>query len=86
MKTRVILYVVRDTKDVGGVRGEELTKALDISADRVKIVMPAEVDAGVADAWWRLTAQCMNRIVCMIAQVTQNCEIRLTGRELRLCW
>ena len=78
--------MVRGTKDVSGVRGEELTKALDISADRVKIVMPGEGDAGVAGAWWRLTAQCMNRIVCMIAQVTQNCEIRLTGRELRLCW
>ena len=86
MKTGVIVYVVRGTKDVRGVRGEELTKALDISADRVKIVMPAEGDAGVADAWWRLTAQCMNRIVCMIAEVTQNCEIRLTGCELRLCW
>lgn len=86
MKTGVIVYVVRGTKDVRGVRGEELTKALDISADRVKIVMPGEWDAGVADAWWRLTAQCMNRIVCMIAEVTQNCEIRLTGCELRLCW
>jgi len=37
------------------------------------------------DAWWLLTAKGMNRIICMIAEVSDRSEFRLTGQELRLC-
>jgi hypothetical protein len=37
------------------------------------------------DAWWLLTVKGMKRIICMIAEVINRSELKLTGRELRLC-
>jgi len=39
----------------------------------------------IMDAWWSLTAKGMKRIVCMIAEINNGSDIRLTGREIQLC-
>jgi len=35
-------------------------------------------------AWWMLLAKGMRRIVCLIAEVVNGSELKLTGRELRI--
>lgn len=64
---------------------EDFAGTLDIRADRVEVVTSSEGDSDVMDVWWRLTAKGVNRIVCVIAEMTQKSQFRLTGYELRLC-
>ena len=64
---------------------EDVVKSLDIEADRVETVFGRSLHFDVMDAWWRLTAKGMKKIVCMLAEVTNDSKFRLTGRELRLC-
>ena len=85
MKTGVIVYVVGSQGKLTNSEYEDLARTLDIRADRVEVVTSSEGDLGVLDVWWRLTAKGMNRIVCVIAEMTQKSQLRLTGRELRLC-
>ena len=64
---------------------EEAVRKLDIKADGVETVFGRSPHFDVMDAWWRLTAKGMKKIVCMLAEATNDSELRLTGRELRLC-
>jgi len=86
MKTGVIVYVAggesiiyEDFDMIGAVR------SLSIKADRVEVVSPTAGHFDVMDAWWMLITKGMKLIVCMLAEVNNNSEVRLTGRELRLC-
>ncbi len=85
MKTGVIVYVVGDRKPDADFDLAEAVKDLKIEADRVEIVSRDAGHFDVMDAWWALTARGMNRIICMIGEFVGHSEIRLTGRELRLC-
>jgi len=85
MKTGVIIYVVGDGKEILGHEPEEAVKDLDLSAERIEVVISGSNNFDVMDAWWRLTSKGMNKIVCMMAEVNESSELRLTGRELRLC-
>ena len=60
-------------------------RTLLIRADRVEVVSYTTGHFDVMDAWWLLITKGMKKIVCMFAEVTNNSELRLTGRELRLC-
>jgi len=85
MKTEVILYVVGRESLNDTIDFEEAGKQIDIKADRVEVVSSMDGNFDVMDAWWLLTVKGMKLIVCMIAEVVDNLELRLTGRELRLC-
>jgi hypothetical protein len=58
---------------------------LNLKADRIEIVSSKEGHFSVMDAWWMLLAKGMGWIVCLIAEVVNGSELKLTGRELRLC-
>ena len=85
MKTGVILYIVGGEDLYDDLDMEEAVRSLPIRADRVETVSSIAGHFDVMDAWWLLMAKGMNLIVCMLAEVTNNSELRLTGRELRLC-
>ena len=85
MKTGVIVYVVGKESLNDTIDFEEAGKGLDISADRIEVVTSMDGSFDLMDAWWSLTAKGMKLIVCMIAEVVNRAELKLTGRELRLC-
>jgi len=60
-------------------------KKLEIDADRVELVSPGSGHFDIMDAWWSLTSKGMKRIVCIIAEIVNGSDLRLTGREIQLC-
>jgi len=86
MKTGVIVYVLgRGEHGFNESSSWEFLGDLDLEADKIEIVISGEGKFDVMDAWWKLTAKGMNRIVCVLAEITNDSRLRLTGRELRLC-
>ena len=85
MKTGVIVYLVGKRSLDDEIDFEEAKKRLKIKADRVEVVSSIGGNYDVMDAWWLLTANGMKRIICMIAEVIDRSEFRLTGQELQLC-
>ena len=84
MKTGVIVYVVGGERLYDNLDMEVIVKRLDLKADKVEIVSANSNHFDVMDAWWLLMAKGMKRVVCMLAEVVNNSELKLTGRELRL--
>ncbi len=85
MKTGVIVYVVGGERLYDNLDMEVVVKRLDLKADKVEIVSANSNHFDVMDAWWLLMAKGMKRVVCMLAEVANSSELKLTGRELRLC-
>lgn len=85
MKTGVIVYVVGKESLNDTIDFEEAGKRLNINADRVEVVTDIDGNFDVMHAWWLLTVKGMKRIICMIAEVVNRSQLKLTGRELRLC-
>ncbi|MBU1056004.1 MAG: hypothetical protein KKC46_19585 [Proteobacteria bacterium] len=85
MKTGVIVCMVGDQTSETNFDLVQAVKNLKINADRVEVVSSKEGHFDVMDACWVLTARGMNRIVCMTCELVSHSELRLTGRELRLC-
>ncbi|OQX63084.1 MAG: hypothetical protein B5M56_04235 [Desulfococcus sp. 4484_241] len=85
MKTGVILYVTGADGPENDLDVMQMARNLNIGADRLETVVSTSSCFDVMDAWWKLTAKGMKRIVCMFAEVTDGRHLRLTGRELRLC-
>jgi len=56
-----------------------------IQADRWEIITRSTGPADIHDAWWRLLTKGMQQVLCLLAEVDSNGEIRLTGRQMRLC-
>ena len=84
MKTGVIVYVVGGERLYDNLDMEVIVKRLDLKADKVEIVSANSNHFDVMDAWWLLMAKGMKRVVCMLAEVVNSSELKLTGRELRL--
>ena len=84
MKTGAIVYVIGKENDKD-FDVTEAVKNLKIEADKVEIVSSKSGHFDIMDAWWSLTAKGMKRIVCMIAEIVNGSDIRLTGREIQLC-
>ena len=85
MKTGAIVYVVGKENLSKDFDMEAALKNLEINADRVELVSPGSGHFDIMDAWWSLTAKGMKRIVCMIAEIVNGSDLRLTGREIQLC-
>ncbi|OQY14158.1 MAG: hypothetical protein B6I30_01360 [Desulfobacteraceae bacterium 4572_187] len=85
MKTGAIVYVVGKENLAKNFDMEVALKNLEIDADRVEFVSPGSGHFDIMDAWWSLTARGMKRVVCMIAEIVNGSDLRLTGREIQLC-
>jgi hypothetical protein len=85
MKTGIIVYVTGGGDAQADLDISKAVRRLDIKADRIETVLGSSTGFDVMDAWWKLTAKGMKMVICMVAEVTGNGELRLTGRELRLC-
>ena len=85
MKTGVIVYVTGEAQFTDDYDPSQLAEQLDIDADRVEIISYETGHFDISDAWYDLTVKGMQRIVCKMAEFTGLDEIRLTGREIRLC-
>lgn len=85
MKTGVILYISGAGEKEYDMDVTDLARGLHIDADRVEAVFNSSANIfDVMDAWWKLSAKGMCRIVCKFVKITED-SICLTGRELRLC-
>ena len=82
MKTGVIVCLVENEDKVRDMELGDVARSVDISADKMELVTSGEGDAGLIDAWWRLTAKGMYQIICVIAEMTASSGPRLTGRQL----
>jgi len=85
MKTGVIVYIVGGEDSYDDFDMKEAVRRLNINADRLEVVFSRSSNFDVMDAWWSLTAKGMKLIICMFAEVVNLSELRLTGREFRLC-
>ncbi len=85
MKTGIIVYITGEASFSDDYNLSRLTEQLSLDADRVEIISHDTGHFDVSDAWYNLTVNGMQRIVCKMAEFTGLGEIRLTGRELRLC-
>ena len=85
MKTGAIVYVVGKENLTKNFDMAVALKNLEIDADRVELVSPGSGHFDIMDAWWSLTAKGMKRIVCLIAEIVNGSDLRLTGREIQLC-
>jgi hypothetical protein len=83
MRTGVIVYVTGDDTKFRQ-ETERAVRSLPIEADMLEIVSTRFGQHDVSYAWWSLLVRGMQRIVCVIAEVTQAGKVRLTGRSLRL--
>lgn len=86
MKTGTIIYVAGNstlewlTSDL-----KELVCKSGIKADRLEIITRTSGNYDIHDAWWRLVAKGMQLVLCLLAEVDDRGELRLTGRQMRLC-
>ena len=85
MKTGAIVYVVGKENLPKDFDMAVALKNLEINADRVELVSSGSGHFDIMDAWWSLTAKGMKHIVCMIAEIVNGSDLRLTGREIQLC-
>lgn len=85
MKTGAIVYVVGKENVSEDFNMAAAVKNLAINAERVEIVSPASGHFDIMDAWWSLTAKGMKKIICLIAEVVNGTELKLTGRKIQLC-
>ena len=85
MRTGVIVYVVQGENVGQAFDMEKAVRRLSLKADRIEVVSSMENNFDIMHAWWMLTVKGMKLIVCMIAEVVNRSQLKLTGRELRLC-
>ena len=85
MKTGVIVYVVGMGLPEGVFDERGAVRALGIKANRVEVIFSGESHFDIMDAWWLLTVKGMQSVVCMIGEIVNRSDLKLTGREIRLC-
>lgn len=85
MKTGAIIYIPSSERFKNDFNIVQALKKLNIKADMVEVVSDMFGHVDVMDAWWLLLTKGMSNITCLTAQVEDGLELRLTGRQLRLC-
>ncbi len=85
MKTGAIVYVAGKNNLSKDLDMELALKNLEIDAEKIEFVSSGLGHFDIMDAWWLLTTKGMKRIVCLIAEIINGSELRLTGREIQLC-
>ena len=86
MKTGAIIYMTGETDCLEIPDGKGiLLKKLGVHADRCEIITRNTGPADIHEAWWYLLSKGMQEVVCMMAEMDNNGDIQLTGRQMRLC-
>lgn len=85
MKTGAIIYIPSSEQFKNDFNIMQALKKLDIKADMVEVVSEMFGHVDIMDAWWLLLTKGMSNVFCFTAQVEDGLELRLTGRQLRLC-
>ena len=86
MRTGIIVYVLEKNEyKFTEVSLRKLSNNLNLKADKIEVVMSGDNKFDIMDAWWKLTTKGMNKIVCVLAEMTNDTQLRFTGKELRLC-
>jgi len=86
MKTGVIIYVLeKNEQKFTEDNLWKLSNNLNLKADKIEVVMSGDNKFDIMDAWWKLTTKGMNKIVCVLTEMTNDTQLQLTGKELRLC-
>ena len=85
MKTGAIVYVVDSGIRESDFDTENAAKSLNLKVDRIEVVFSRSQYFDIMDAWWSHAAKGMKLITCFTAEVINNSELKLTGRELKIC-
>jgi hypothetical protein len=85
MKSGVIVYVAGQAPADWTEEKEASLKQAAAGADAVEFITSRSGHFDIADAWHALTVRGMNRIVCKSAVFDGGGQLRLTGKEMRLC-
>lgn len=85
MKTGIIIYIASDNLPDSDVDLEAAVSKLEIEADKIEFISATSGHFDISDAWWSLTIKGMQRIICKLAEFTSFGDLKLTGRELKLC-
>ena len=85
MKTGAIIYVVGSSIRESDFDAENAVKNLNLKVNRIEVVFSRSNYFDIMDAWWSLTSKGMKLIRCFIAEIINGSELKLTGRELRIC-
>jgi hypothetical protein len=64
---------------------EKAAAGLHLQTDRLEVVLSTDYSLYFMNAWWNMLVKGMGSIVCKTAEIVDGQELRLTGRELRLC-
>ncbi len=84
MKKGIIVYITGED-DLHASEPRKVKELLDIEADRIEIVSNRPNGFDIHHATWRLIVAGMQHIVCLTAVYGDSEDLKLTGRELRLC-
>jgi len=85
LKTGIIIYAVGDAPEKWTEESEIYLRSSECSADAMEIITSKTGHFDIPDAWWSLISKGMSRIVCKMAVFSDTGELKITGRELRLC-
>jgi len=85
MKTAVIVYATGEPPPAWSEEKERSIRDLFPEADAVEIITLKTGHFDLHDAWFKLISKGMSLIVCKLAAFNDVGQVRLTGRELRLC-
>jgi hypothetical protein len=80
MKTGIIFYITGEKDPEQEINQNSVKNALP-SADLYRF---ADNEEEIVNYWWELTAKGMHRILCQIAQLERDNNIRITQKSLRL--
>jgi hypothetical protein len=85
MKTGVIVYAAGDPPPHWSGALENNPEEYDPDADMVKLITHTTGHFDLHDAWFELVCKGMSRVICKMAEFNEAGQMRLTGREMRLC-
>ncbi len=84
MKTGVIVYVHGKVDKVNESLLKEQVKRLPMAVDGIRVVSPCSEYFDIMDAWWMFMTKGMNRVLCLGAEPSPDCGVKLNGRQMRL--
>ncbi len=85
MNSGLIIYVIGKEPPGWKADLETISKNHAVKADRIEIITEKTGHFDVDDAWLSLIRQGMKMITCKIASFSENGDLSMHDRELRLC-
>ena len=85
MKTGFIIYAAGSPPPGWNEEREKGIKKSLPGADAVEIITSETGHFDVLDAWYELVTKGISLIVCKLAVFSESGQMKLTGRDLRLC-